>query len=489
MAKRSLTNKIYLIVVLSVACCALLIGTYYYIESMIRLRGEIGGDLERKARAIAITINEALLSNIKSPNDVFYTVGKNFLISTKAKYEIEIPINIFKRSEVNRASLILTTEPNRLFGAEYRMNSVMKMAFDSGSSVYSPIYSDQDGTWISAYAPIKNISGSVVGVVELNRNIGYYINMLKVRLLQILILCFCGCFVGIYIGMRLFKPILSSISMLSSASHKIESGNYDDEIKLESADEIGSLANDLEKMRISFKKYIKQLNEAHDELVRSEKLAALGKLAGIVSHELRNPLGVISNSVYFIKTRLAGAHDEKVKRHLEILEMEVSGADNIINNILSFGRIKEPLLAETNICEAIETSIKRVEVPGNVEMKNKSAGQKIMVQADKGQLGLVFYNIILNGVQAMPNGGKFTVEVVEKDGFAQARFSDTGTGISKENLKSIFDPLFSTKPKGTGLGLSVCQGIIEKHKGAIMVESELGKGTTFIIKLPMEGRA
>jgi len=228
------------------------------------------------------------------------------------------------------------------------------------------------------------------------------------------------------------------------------------------------------------------VKEMQEKVIRSEKLAALGKLAGIVGHELRNPLGAIRNSVYFLKLKLASAmQDEKIKRHLDILDEEVTTSDKIITNILTFGRIKMPQLALVDIPEVIQASLEKLKVPADIEVSRQLEPGLPRIQADEDQLQQVFYNIMVNAIQAMSGGGRLTISAKMMDEFIEFDFADTGEGILQENLKKIFEPLFSTRIPGTGLGLTVCQDIVEAHKGNISVESEKGKGTKFTIKLPV----
>lgn len=235
-------------------------------------------------------------------------------------------------------------------------------------------------------------------------------------------------------------------------------------------------------------KAYKELKKIQDKLVRNEKLAALGKLAGAVGHELRNPLGVIRNSVFFLKMKLDKTlADEKIKKHLAILDEEVNTSDRIITDILAFGRVKEPQVAKININDVVKESISKskLEMPENIELNIQLKSNLPEVLVDSAQIQQVFSNIILNAVQAMPKGGNLIITSIKKDKFIEVNITDTGEGIPKENLDKIFEPLFSTKVQGTGLGLSVCQSIIENHEGSIEVESEVGKGTKFIVKLPI----
>ena len=228
------------------------------------------------------------------------------------------------------------------------------------------------------------------------------------------------------------------------------------------------------------------LKELQERLIRSEKLAALGKLAGIVGHELRNPLGVIRNSVYFLRMKLGEAiEDEKIKRHLEILDKEVNESDRIITDILTFTKIKEPRLVKTEINEVIKISLRKVKIPQTIKVVTKLKNDLPGILADAVQLERVFHNIILNAVEAMPDKGRLIVTSIKKGDFLEVHISDTGKGIPREDLGKIFGVLFSNKVHGIGLGLSLCQEIIQGHKGKIEVESEEGKGTEFIIKLPV----
>ncbi|MBU0571495.1 MAG: hypothetical protein KKC50_05580 [Candidatus Omnitrophica bacterium] len=261
-------------------------------------------------------------------------------------------------------------------------------------------------------------------------------------------------------------------------------------------DEVVSYSKGLEE---KVKQRTGELEEAQDRLIRFEKLAVLGKLAGVVGHELRNPLGAIRNSIYFLRMRLGQTLDEKIKKHLNILDEEVDTSDRIITDILTFGRIKEPQLAKTDINDVIKESLGRERLPGNIEVTAELEHRLPEIQADAAQLRQVFSNLILNAVQAMPAGGSLTIrtgrEKVTESGrrktdkfklgmdVAVIEFKDTGEGVPEKSLDGIFEPLFSTKIRGTGLGLSVCQSIIEGHKGGIEVESEMGKGTVFRVKL------
>jgi len=221
-----------------------------------------------------------------------------------------------------------------------------------------------------------------------------------------------------------------------------------------------------------------------EKLITSEKLAAIGQLASAVGHEIRNPLGVIKNSAYFLNMKLKDAADEKVVKHLKILEKEVNSANFIISDLLDFARKKPPTLDQADLSETVKNTLSYITVPENIKVEIK-LGEIPKMLLDKEQVQRVCQNLILNAVQAMPEGGKLTIQTTKQDDSAKLIVRDTGVGIPKENMPKLFTPLFSTKAKGIGLGLVICKQIVEGHDGNITVESEVGEGSTFTVKLPI----
>jgi PAS domain S-box-containing protein len=222
-----------------------------------------------------------------------------------------------------------------------------------------------------------------------------------------------------------------------------------------------------------------------ERLMRQERLAQLGQLAGGVGHELRNPLGAIKNSVYFLNMVLEDT-DPEIKETLDILEREVTTSERIITSLLEFARAKPPLKRKVNLNEIIREALSRIDIPGNIEVKNRADEPLPPIMADPHQLGQVFGNIILNAVQAMSGGGQLLIspEIPEPDRLVLS-FSDTGVGIPPENLPKIFTPLFTGKARGIGLGMAISKTFIEGHGGRIEVQSKSGEGSTFIVTLPI----
>jgi PAS domain S-box-containing protein len=243
-------------------------------------------------------------------------------------------------------------------------------------------------------------------------------------------------------------------------------------------------ARDLEARIREVERTKRQLEEAQEKLVRSEKLAAIGELAGGVGHELRNPLGAIKNTAYLLNMILT-VPELQVKEALEILDKEVARSEHIISGLLDFGRPRLPTQQMVSINHLTQKALFGVRVPEEVEVVSQLDESLPAIVADEDQLGIVFGNIITNAIQAMPEGGKL---LVKSDALNPAllavSFADTGRGIPKENLEKLFEPLFTTRGNGVGLGLAISKALAEMHGGAIEVESQIGKGSTFTVKLP-----
>jgi PAS domain S-box-containing protein len=221
-----------------------------------------------------------------------------------------------------------------------------------------------------------------------------------------------------------------------------------------------------------------------EKRMRQEKLAMLGQLAGGVGHELRNPLGAIKNSTYFLNMVLKEPEPE-VKETLKILEKEVATSERIISSLLDFARARPPLKRSVNIYTVIREILSLTNISEAIKVKNQVDKSIPTIMADPDQLRQVFGNIILNAIQAMPGGGQLIIKTKasRSDGIAIS-IIDTGVGIPEENLEKIFEPLFTNKAKGIGLGMAITKTFVEGHGGSIEVRSKTGKGSTFTIKLP-----
>ncbi|MFC1964156.1 sensor histidine kinase [Chloroflexota bacterium] len=230
------------------------------------------------------------------------------------------------------------------------------------------------------------------------------------------------------------------------------------------------------------------LEQVQEKLIRSERLAAVGELASGVGHELRNPLNVIRNCAYLLHMGLddKNAKDEEAKNTLHVLDKQIDIANRIVTDLLDFTRIKPPQRAEFNLNGLVKESLSWVVIPEKVKLGAALNGGSPQVYADSEQVGRAFANIVSNAVQSTNGKGELKITTGTKADSAWVRFEDNGCGIPPENLSKIYEPLFTTKPKGIGLGLAITKRLIEQNKGKIEVASEVGKGTVFTIRLPLQ---
>ena len=235
------------------------------------------------------------------------------------------------------------------------------------------------------------------------------------------------------------------------------------------------------------------LKYAQEQLLRQERLATLGQLAGSVGHELRNPLGVISNAVYFLKMSQPDASD-KVRQYLDIIEKETRISNKIVTDLLDFTRIKSLSQEPVSIPDLVSSALMRYPAPVSDPGKNQDTSISVIVDipdnlpkafADPRQIEQVLGNLVVNGFQAMQLGGKLTISAAIQSDMIIIEVQDTGTGILPENMGKLFEPLFTTKTAGIGLGLAVSKKLAEANGGRIEVSSEVNKGSLFRLVLPM----
>ena len=232
-----------------------------------------------------------------------------------------------------------------------------------------------------------------------------------------------------------------------------------------------------------------ELLDAQEQLVRREKLAVLGQLAGGVAHELRNPLGVISNAAYYLKMVHPDA-DDTTKEYLDMISSEVHGAEKIISDLLDLARTRLGEREEIAVSVLVDRVLEKHPLPEGVQVTTQIADDLPRVYVDPGKIDQVLLNLVTNACQAMPEGGQLTINAAGR-GDPRGRpevsisITDTGCGISAENMEKVFEPLFTTKARGIGLGLPVAKTLVEGHGGTIGVESQVGQGSTFTVRLPL----
>ncbi|ARU31098.1 hypothetical protein CAP31_04995 [Sulfuriferula sp. AH1] len=231
--------------------------------------------------------------------------------------------------------------------------------------------------------------------------------------------------------------------------------------------------------------HTQELLAAQEELVRKEKLALLGQVADNVGHELRNPLGVINNAVYFLQAVLTDA-DETTKEYLGIIKSETEEAERIVSDLLDAVRTKAPRTETVHVAELIGQTLRRCQIPAAVSVKLDVPDALPAIQVDPVQMQQVLWNLITNGVEAMPQGGTLEIAASADEPTHSVRISikDSGMGIAPAQQTRLFQPLFTTKARRVGLGLVVVKNLTQANGGNVEVWSEPGKGAVFTVVLP-----
>ncbi len=232
---------------------------------------------------------------------------------------------------------------------------------------------------------------------------------------------------------------------------------------------------------------VSEVKALTDQLIRADRLAAMGELTAGVAHEVRNPLGIIRASVQLVEE--SGCERDRVLEATSVIKQEIDRLDRVIKALLDFGRPSKPYLRLTDMGEVIEDVVlftRRFAGQSKVTISAANIAGLPKIMADPDQMKQVFVNLISNAVQAMEGtGGAINVSGRSEDGFLSIIVSDNGPGIPAADMKKVFDPFYSTRDAGTGLGLTMVHRILDEHDGHIEVKSTLGEGTTFTVSLPV----
>lgn len=398
-----------------------------------------------------------------------------------------------------------TSERSRIFqGKDYRILGMI-----------TPIYNEPDCYNASCHAHSRE--QGVLGVLDIWMSLKDVDNKLKKNRLVIIVFTLAAilCLSSISV-LFIYKLVVKRLKQLIQAAKKVDLENLDVFLPVKTKDEIGFIAlffngiihdlkvanNEIQAWNIGLerklKEHIEKLNKTREQLIQSEKMASMGILASSVAHEINNPLQGILTYVKLMQKVISGK-DEKIdqkqlanfENYLQLMGNEIERCGDMVKNLLVFSKQSKLEIREANANNIIRDCFRLLENKikiQNIEIDMKLQEDILNIYCDVKQIEQTLIALIINSIEAMPGGGKISISTRSLNNRqVDITIADTGEGISKENLKNIFDPFFTTKEevKSTGLGLFVAYGIIREHKGTIEVESELGKGTVFHIKLPV----
>lgn len=363
--------------------------------------------------------------------------------------------------------------------------------------------------YISSYIPIRDINGTIIGMLYTGILEAKYRDIKWTTMLIFLGITALGMLIAFGISFYFGHSIIERIQILKKGTEKIASGDLEYQLPRDKFSGFDILEDAFNNMARSLKDRDDRLQRVFKQLTRTERLAALGQISAGVAHEINNPLGGIllySNLVYEELDQ-----DNPARENMEKIIYQTNRCKQIVQNLLDFARTPAGDMMPFNINDVIITSLKLVKDQSmflGIEIRAELGDDLPDIQGDRSRLEQVFLNLFLNAADAMDGKGVLTITsallrrhvdnrdevfftdekicLLTSDKTVKVTITDTGKGIDKCYLPHIFEPFFTTKDpgQGTGLGLSISYGIIQKHNGFIDVESEPGKGTSFIIALP-----
>lgn len=328
----------------------------------------------------------------------------------------------------------------------------------------------------------KKLVSSIESAVSTERSrIFDIIKFLKTQLLAVLGM---AVLVGVFLANMIVAKIIKPLKEIEKATLAIAEGNFEQLPVPSTHDETRSVIE-------AFNRMVQELDMRQDELIQAKKLSSLGILTSGIAHQLNNPLNNISTTAQIILMDLDQMTKETIKNMVYNIEKETRRAQDIVKGLLEFSRAKHFSIVPTHLKSLIDKTIQLVasQIPPQVAI-TVDVPVDLTIPMDPQRMQQVFLNMITNALQAMESKkGKIdiTAKTDMESGKAVIKIRDTGKGIPRENLGKIFDPFFTTKEgaSGTGLGLSIAYGIVKKHNGSIEVASEVGRGTEFTIRLPL----
>jgi two-component system NtrC family sensor kinase len=393
------------------------------------------------------------------------------------------------QDDVRISTNVLTAQNTRAIGTRVS-EEVYNQVIDKGLPYIGRAYV-VNNWYITAYEPIRNISDSVIGILYVGILEQKYTDLRQNAVLTFLLISLGGILASIAISYAISRSILIPVQKLASASKELAKGNLDIRVQKTSDDELGELADGFNTMAYAMRERDEQLKEfTRKKFMESERLALVGQLAANVAHELNNPLqGIVTYSHLLLEKNIG---DEVSNQNIQKIVIQANRARDIIRGLLDFSRQRKPEKTSGNINSVIHEGISFVENQAlfqNIDIVLNLDEHIPNVVIDSSQIVRVFINLIVNAAEAMEGNGRLTISssVNTDKKYVEIEVTDTGPGIPEQNLEKLFDPFFTTKETGhgVGLGLAISYGIIKEHRGSISVETEVGEGTTFTIRLPI----
>jgi two-component system NtrC family sensor kinase len=345
--------------------------------------------------------------------------------------------------------------------------------------------------YITAYEPIRDVYDRIIGILYVGVLEQKYLDIKRQTIISFLAITLVGALVSLIMSYFIAHGISTPIKKLVSASKEVAEGNLDAKVEIKSNDEFGDLAESFNAMAMALKERDEKLKDfTKKKILESERLALIGQLSANVAHELNNPLQGIVTYSHLLLEKMPSENSNR--NSVQKIVTQANRCRDIIRGLLDFSRQRKPDKTLYDVNVVLSDCVSLLENQAlfhNIRIINDFEASLPMAVIDPSQIERVFMNIIINAAEAMNGSGQLTLSTRfdPSENFIELKFTDTGQGITKEDLARIFDPFFTTKEvgHGTGLGLAISYGIVKEHGGTISVESNVSKGTTFSVRLPV----
>jgi len=446
------------------------IGWALYYQSEKYFDEELGTNLQYIAIASAKLVDSDLLSylEIGSERGKFYNSLSAPLKNLQRSFRLKRVYIVDKNY-----NLLLDSDRSGRVGQKIphlEGNLAELQLSKKGEAVYSTLYRAYDGNlYKSAFAPVKNDNGKVVAIACVDAS-PTYLNVINKIQNFVLLLNLVSLIPAILISLLLARTIVNPVKSLAATAQRVSAGNYETPVQIKSKDELGFLGNVFNLMQENIRGNEQKLKE----------------LSAAVAHEIRNPLNSISLYLGLLK-RTLNRENQSVEP-VEKIQNEIETLNNIVADFLYFSRHSELNKTKFKISELVEESLFLANdkiLGDDIEVKIKIEPDNLTITGDKTLLKRALLNLFINAIQAMKKKGILKILAYQSENI-HLEIIDLGKGIEEKYLDKIFNPFFSTRSNGTGLGLAIVSNIIAQHNGTIIVESKVGHGSKFLIKLPFE---
>jgi len=415
---------------------------------------------------------------------VFHLINNDFTLVDRIKTVAGVDTVTIFLGDQRVSTNVLTEQGKRAIGTRLSAE-VGEVVLYKGESFVGPAFVVNQN-YITRYDPLYDHQGNIVGILYVGASQERFLRLLTAFNRQVALIALASILITFVLAIPVSGYItrpLGELRKLVHASQKVSQGDLTARAPVNVGGEVGLVAS-------SFNTMLDTLQSTQDKLIQSEKLASLGQLAAGVAHELNNPLATIL--LYADILRRESALDPQHQTDLETIINETLRCKQIVSGLLNFARQTQVNAQPTSVNDLIQDLIeieKRHPRYEKINFNLELDAALPLAELDAAQLREVILNLIHNAADAMPDGGKITIRTAAKpDGMITIEVQDEGKGIPQEHLSKLFTPFFTTKPvgKGTGLGLAIIYGIVKMHRGQINVQSEVGRGTTFTISLPVK---